>query len=64
MQNQKMIRNAILNAEKMERRMPVKTEKRKSIGLLSKTEYVDNNQEDMLESLRLKKQVKELFKNA
>lgn len=64
MQNQKMIRNAILNAEKMERRMPVKTEKRKSTGLLSKTEYVDNNQEDMLESLRLKKQVKELFKNA
>lgn len=64
MQNQKMIRNAILNAEKMEKRMPVKTEKRKSTGLLSKTEYVDNNQEDMLDSLRLKKQVRELFRNA
>lgn len=58
-----MIRNAILNTKQMEKRMPVKKEEVKGAGLLSRTKYIDNQQDDVPDSLRLKKHVKELFGN-
>ena len=55
------VKNAIKNTKKLEQRMPVKEKKVRDKGLLARTNYAQEEEDNIPDSLRLKLLMRELF---